>query len=163
MSSRAVPMRTPVFQPGAAPGSTPSRSRRACRCESMNRPLIRLNWSTRRGTCRPDRRSGCDGCRGRRRRGGRASRTPARAASGTRRARCRSRPHSLTYLPSFVNFMMRPLASGGGLSFWPLWPSDTKMSPFGAVITSHGSLKRVGTAARHARACQASSGPCPPG
>jgi hypothetical protein len=48
------------------------------------------------------------------------------------------------YFPSFVNFTMRPFAFGGRLSFWPLWPSDTKMSPFGAVITSVGSLSVSG-------------------
>ena len=47
-------------------------------------------------------------------------------------------------LASFVNFRMPPVAPGGGLSFWPLCPSETKMSPFGAVMTSHGSLNVSG-------------------
>ena len=39
--------------------------------------------------------------------------------------------------------MMRPVEPGGGFAFCPLWPSDTKIDPSGAVITSHGSLKKV--------------------
>ena len=53
-------------------------------------------------------------------------------------------PHSLMNVPSGANFRMRPVAPTGGSGLWPLWPSDTKMSPFGAVITSHGSLSWPG-------------------
>ena len=33
---------------------------------------------------------------------------------------------------------------GRAFAFWPLWPSATKMSPFGAVTTSFGSVSASG-------------------
>src|SRR5262249_52417817 len=46
-------------------------------------------------------------------------------------------PHALMNFPSFENFTMRALES-------PPCPSATKISPFGAVTTSHGRLKVSG-------------------
>ena len=46
------------------------------------------------------------------------------------------------------NLMMRPVEPSGCLAFCPLCPSETKMSPFGAVITSQGSLNRPGSLPR---------------
>ena len=41
--------------------------------------------------------------------------------------------------PSRVNFTIRDAVAGVAVACWPKCPSETKMSPFGAVITSHGS------------------------
>ena len=41
-------------------------------------------------------------------------------------------------LPSLSNLTMRATVSGGASAAWPVCPSETKMSPLGAVTTSHG-------------------------
>ena len=51
-------------------------------------------------------------------------------------------------LPSLSNLRIRPVRPSGGSGLCPLCPSDTKMSPFGAVITSHGSLSCPGPVPR---------------
>src|SRR6266540_1391562 len=48
-------------------------------------------------------------------------------------------PQILRSLPPFENFMMRALVS-------PPWPSATKTSPFGAVVTADGALNSSGPA-----------------
>src|SRR5215471_16757601 len=48
-------------------------------------------------------------------------------------------PHCLTYFPSLVNFTMRALPMLG------VCPSETRMSPLGAIATSLGWLKEAGS------------------
>src|SRR5580692_6891823 len=50
-------------------------------------------------------------------------------------------PHSLMYFPSFENFTTRELIGDPG---GELWPSATKISPFGATTTADGRLKVSG-------------------
>ena len=46
--------------------------------------------------------------------------------------------------PSFEKIEMRPTVPGGAVGFWPLCPSEIRMSPFGARMTSHGSFSDSG-------------------
>src|SRR5882762_2128737 len=47
-------------------------------------------------------------------------------------------------VPSFVNREMRATVSGVAFSPCPEWPSATKISPFGATSTLHGSVRASG-------------------
>src|SRR5882672_10112698 len=53
-------------------------------------------------------------------------------------------PNDPTNLPSFVNLEIRATVSGVAFSPCPECPSDTKMSPFGATTTLHGSFSASG-------------------
>ena len=50
-------------------------------------------------------------------------------------------PHDLMKLPWLSNLTTRATVSQLAPAPWPLWPSATKMSPFGATCTSFGSLR----------------------
>src|SRR5882762_7994186 len=53
-------------------------------------------------------------------------------------------PKDLMNVPSFVNREMRATVSGVAFSPCPEWPSATKISPFGATSTLHGSVRASG-------------------
>src|SRR6266852_4875020 len=53
-------------------------------------------------------------------------------------------PKDLMNLPSFVNLEIRATVSGVAFSPCPEWPSVTKISPFAATTTLHGSVKASG-------------------